>query len=469
MNLSKDSMETSGRNGWKTVCGGILLHIVIGTMYNWGNIITYVTSYLRFYNSTTKYAETMKIYPIALATHGFTLLFSGWISDRIGYRNCCILGSVIFISGTFLASVSTSYEELMLTQGFMFGLGMGLTYTVPIASAVRWLPHRQGIVSGLIVAGFGCGPFVFGPLSSYFANPRHLSVENDGPDSSYFPADSEVIENVPYMFRNLALIYTMVMFIGCALIVEPPAASTKVIPYALSTKESAVSTPKQSGPYNRLPNETYEAPNIDILQDVAIETDLGPLDMARLPLGWHLALCLALTGVGGLYLTVSFKVFAQQYFTSDLFLTTLSSTASLFNAFGRILWGYISDRHGPLPTLIGMSALFAIIIWFYPTTARLGPGVFSLWTFMVFFFEGSNFVLYIPLCIQCFGRKNATSNYALLFLVVPIFNLINIFLLADLGIAFETAASILAVLAFCGCVVLILLAIHMLKLKKPIR
>lgn len=97
--------------GWRTVCGGILLHFVIGTMYNWGNIITYVTSYLRAYDPSILYKDTVKIYPVALAVHGVTLLFSGWVSKRVGYRNCCLLGSFIFVSATFLPS---SKRSLML-------------------------------------------------------------------------------------------------------------------------------------------------------------------------------------------------------------------------------------------------------------------------------------------------------------------------------------------------------------------
>ena len=454
----------SVHSGWRTVCGGILLHFVIGTMYNWGNIITYVTSYLRAYDPSISYKDTVKIYPVALAVHGVTLLFSGWVSKRVGYRNCCFLGSFIFVSATYLASVSTTFSELMLTQGIMFGLGMGLTYTVPISSGVQLLPQHQGVVSGLVVAGFGCGPFIFGALSSRFANPSNDHVDQDGQFASYYPPNSEVVANVPNMYRNLALIYTVVMFVGSMMVSEPDVNISRTT----TSEKSNISTSgsRQYNPINAGLGVEADADVEESIEDVSSTTktstsihNVNPLQMILLPLSWHMALCLALTGVGGLYLAVSSKVFAQHYFESDSFLTTVASTAALFNALGRIVWGVISDRYGPLATLTGMSVFFSFIIWYYPYTMT-SEAFFAVWTFLVFFCEGSNFVLYIPLCIDCFGKDNATSNYAVLFLVVPIFNLVNIFLLADLEVDFVTTTTVLSAITFAGFVCLVSLSLH---------
>ena len=35
------------RMGWLVVAGGILLHLTLGTLYSFGNIQTYLVSYLR--------------------------------------------------------------------------------------------------------------------------------------------------------------------------------------------------------------------------------------------------------------------------------------------------------------------------------------------------------------------------------------------------------------------------------------
>lgn len=90
----------------------------------------------------------------------------------------------------------------------------------------------------------------------------------------------------------------------------------------------------------------------------------------------------------------------------------------------------------------------------------LGQAGFALWTYLIFFFEGSNFVVYITLCVELFGKVNAVNNYAWLFLVVPVFNVVNIFLLSGLEVSFPFATTILSMTTFGGFLSLLLLEWH---------
>jgi OFA family oxalate/formate antiporter-like MFS transporter len=47
------------------------------------------------------------------------------------------------------------------TIGFLAGAGIGFAYVCPIAALVKWFPEHKGLVSGLAVAGFGFGAFLF--------------------------------------------------------------------------------------------------------------------------------------------------------------------------------------------------------------------------------------------------------------------------------------------------------------------
>jgi MFS family permease len=66
------------------------------------------------------------------------------ITSRIGARKCCLLGGFILVSGTFLSSIATSLSFLLFTNGILFGSGMGICYSAPIACAARHIPHRKG-------------------------------------------------------------------------------------------------------------------------------------------------------------------------------------------------------------------------------------------------------------------------------------------------------------------------------------
>ena len=90
---------------------------------------------------------------------------------------------------------------LVLSAGF-FPMGIGLCYWTPIICGWEWFPENKGLVTGIIVGGFGLGAFIFGLITSAVANPDNLErVEIDGED--YFP--KEVADNVPKMYNALQL------------------------------------------------------------------------------------------------------------------------------------------------------------------------------------------------------------------------------------------------------------------------
>lgn len=73
--------------------------------------------------------------------------------------------------------------------------------------------HRKGLVTGIIVAGFGFGGFFFGLIATKIANPNNLGVNKQG----LYP--KEVADNVPLMLRILCAIWAMLVIISLFLIV----------------------------------------------------------------------------------------------------------------------------------------------------------------------------------------------------------------------------------------------------------
>jgi OFA family oxalate/formate antiporter-like MFS transporter len=143
------SMTMSQSAGWLTVFGGFVIHLVLGTLYLWANITSAVTSYLKSFNPNITYNDTIIIFAASLAAQGMTMLIGGIISQKVGVRNSCILGGVTIFIGTLSASLSTSLGGMVASQGIMLGVGLGLCYTAPISAAVKHLPHRKGLVTGI--------------------------------------------------------------------------------------------------------------------------------------------------------------------------------------------------------------------------------------------------------------------------------------------------------------------------------
>lgn len=53
-----------------------------------------------------------------------------------------------------------------------------LSYVTPLVVGYRWMPAHQGVVSGVITAGFGGGAVVFDQLASKVANPHNVGVQS---------------------------------------------------------------------------------------------------------------------------------------------------------------------------------------------------------------------------------------------------------------------------------------------------
>ena len=83
-----------------------------------------------------------------------------------------------------------------------FPAGIGIVYWVPIMCGWEWFPENKGLVSGLIVGGYGFGAFIFGFVSTAIANPDNLSpaVPEDGSTTDkLFP--TSVADEVPHMYQ----------------------------------------------------------------------------------------------------------------------------------------------------------------------------------------------------------------------------------------------------------------------------
>ena len=58
-----------------------------------------------------------------------------------------------------------------------FGIGKAFMYSAALQAGWSHLQERIGLVSGLIICGFGFGGFTFGIIMNRLCNPDNISVE----------------------------------------------------------------------------------------------------------------------------------------------------------------------------------------------------------------------------------------------------------------------------------------------------
>ena len=78
---------------------------------------------------------------------------SGHVRESV--KLVIFLGAGTSILGIYLASFAQSLPVFLAYYCIMNGLGNGVCYFIPLVCGWEYFPHRKGIVSGVILAGYG--------------------------------------------------------------------------------------------------------------------------------------------------------------------------------------------------------------------------------------------------------------------------------------------------------------------------
>lgn len=114
------------------------------------------------------------------------------------------------------ASHCTRWTSFLFFYAVCFPFGIGINYYVPIVCGWEWFPERKGLVSGLIIGGFGFGAFFFGFITSALANPD----DKKPLQSKYF--DRDVADRVPHMMRVCVTIWAILSLLAITMVNRKP-------------------------------------------------------------------------------------------------------------------------------------------------------------------------------------------------------------------------------------------------------
>ena len=401
------------------------MHLCIGTMYTWGNLTTYITSYMRENHPDLKYSDTFFVYNSVAVAQAATMPFAGIFQIKYGFRKSCLIGSTLVSLGTFLTryTVAKGLIPLIFTYGLMFGIGMAMIYTAPIASALTYLPEKRGRINGVVVMGFGLGAFVFSFIMTAYLNPHDCKPQCAADDGTYptyscpgyipptinvtedsyfsgkckgsdkfFPPDSHVAKNVPDLMTLLSIVYAAILF-SCSLLMVPQ--GLPLMPFG-NNAEAVENNVNEDRPTPEEEEDDGEVPTLRVI---------------RTRLGWQMWFGFLLTGMGGAFLIGQYKTYGQQFsWSTDAAESHIASAMSVGNAAGRLFHGSLADRFGFAPVLIVMAACCSAFL----STIALSHHneyMFAAWCCTIAFLYGGNFALYPTGTVQFFGRKHFPSNF----------------------------------------------------------
>lgn len=359
---------------WWIAIAGTVLQLCLGTVYAWSFFQKPLVDAYGWTNAQTAWTFSFAIFFLGLAA-----AWGGVNLKRFGPHRLAMTGGFLFGLGYLLSATALhlhSLPLLYLGYGVIGGIGLGLGYVTPVATVAKWFPDRKGLVTGMVVMGFGFGAL----LMSKILAPLSLTMSHGN------------LVQVFYIFGAFFMVISMAV---ASFLDNPP---------------DDFVLPGQSIPVREAD---------DVAGALAAGTIRDALVSGRFLVMWLIFFCNILAGIS----IISFQsplmqdlwrklnpVLAKE--TLAAYGATLIAVSSIFNGIGRFFWGGLSDRIGRVMAFRIMLASQVVV--FVGLMLTSNPWVFGALICYVLLCYGGGFGTMPSFVLDMFGAQRMAVVYGVI-------------------------------------------------------
>jgi MFS family permease len=147
------------RYRWVIVAAGAVMGcIALGAMFSLPVLLRPITANTGW--STTGVSAAMTIGFLAMAVGSAAW---GTLSDRIGARWTCLIGSLLLGLGLELTSNAATLLGFQLAFGLLVGVATSAIFAPVVACVTGWFVTQRSLAVSLVSAGFGVAPLTMSP------------------------------------------------------------------------------------------------------------------------------------------------------------------------------------------------------------------------------------------------------------------------------------------------------------------
>jgi MFS transporter, OFA family, oxalate/formate antiporter len=314
--------ETPGGAGrWVVAAAGAALQLCLGTVYAWSFFQKAIVAGFGWSNSATAWA-----FSAAICVLGISAAAGGIKLAAIGPRRLAVCGIALYAAGHVIAGAALATENIMLFYagyGLVGGIGLGLGYVTPVATVARWFPDRKGLLTGLVVMGFGLGALLMSKVITPLLLDAFMPAQGAGDSlaAAYRVA-------LPWVFAGAGVVLALLGVPAALVLRNPPAGCA---PPGVAAQASGSHGPK---------DDHGLSPAACVLS-------------GRFALLWIVLFCNITAGI--MFIGFQSPLLQDLLQATNPTMTasalaaagaTLIAVSALFNGVGRLFWGGLSDRVG---------------------------------------------------------------------------------------------------------------------------
>lgn len=396
---------------WLFVVLGLIMNVCLGAVYAYSIFLGPVR---KEFPDISAFQANLP-FMVFLAFFAILMFFGGRVMERLGPRKLGIIGGIIVGLGWFLSAYAPNIWVLIITYGVIAGSGVGLVYGCPVAMGAKWFPDKKGLAVGLMLAGFGGSALITGKIANVLIPAQGLFAT--------------------FMYFGIAF--------GVILIVLS-------LPF-------------------RFPAANWTPAGWKPAAGSVAAVDFAPGEMVKTRTFWGLFLCFIIGAVAGLMaIGISKPVGNEIIKISGETAATLVGVFAVFNAVGRPLFGFLTDKITPRNAAV-INLLIILVVSVIMIVAKEGDTGLYTASFIGFWLCLGGWLAIAPTAtVTFFGMINYARNYGVVFFAYGVGAIVG-------GIISGQAKDVLgtytyafyptAALALIG----LILAISLLKTPKKVR
>ena len=343
-----------------------LINLCLGSIYAWSVFASPMADYLSvFAGHKLTTGDLAIVYTIANAVGPITMISGGFFNDKFGPKTVIFVGGIMWGLGLFTSGFAGSVSMLIVTYGLIGGLGLGMAYGSTISTCMKYFPDKRGLIGGITTAVYGLSSVILPPVITMIV----------------------AATNVTFAFKIIGLVFMIVVGVS-ALFLRP--------------------CPKDFIP---------EGWNPPVRAEYTFSNDKNWKEMLSTPVFYVMILILTCGAFSGMMIiSQASGVASYMIGMTPAEAAAAVSVLALFNAFGRIFAGVLSDKAGRINTLtlaLGLSVVGLIFLF----NCNKGTVVlFYIGIAIVGICFGSFMGVFPGFTVDKFGAKNNSVNYGIMFI-----------------------------------------------------